>query len=120
MGSAMGEISSIHDRFPPGPADRRLPARTGPRSAAALDADPRFLGVAASLRNESVPALFWRVDHQLRVMSGPASGNGLDDTGTSLYDHYQTNDPDHPAIRAHRLALADRKSTRLNSSHLGI
>jgi len=62
--------------------------------------------MAASLRTEAVPALFWRVDHQLRVMSGPASGNGLDDTGTSLYDHYQTNDPDHPAIRAHRLALA--------------
>ncbi len=62
--------------------------------------------MSASLRTETAPALVWRVDHQLRVMSGLTSANGLDDTGTSLYDHYQTRDPDHPAIRAHRMALA--------------
>jgi diguanylate cyclase (GGDEF)-like protein/PAS domain S-box-containing protein len=57
-----------------------------------------------SVRTETAPAFVWTVDRELRASSGPP-GSGLDDTGISLFDHYETSDPDHPAIRAHRLAL---------------
>jgi len=56
-------------------------------------------------RTETAPALVWTVNRELRVKIG-LPGSGLDDTGPSLFDHYHTFDPDHPAIRAHRLALA--------------
>jgi diguanylate cyclase (GGDEF)-like protein/PAS domain S-box-containing protein len=56
------------------------------------------------MRTETTPALVWTVNRELQVSAGPPSS--LDDTGISLFDHYETRDPDHPAIRAHRLALA--------------
>ncbi|MES1210754.1 MAG: PAS domain-containing protein, partial [Acidobacteriota bacterium] len=61
------------------------------------------------MRTEMTPAMVWRVDRELRLVSGPPNsldGSDLDDTGISLFEHYETRDPDHPAIRAHRLALA--------------
>jgi len=56
------------------------------------------------VRTETAPALVWTVDRELRASAGPP-GTGLDDSWISLFDHYATRDPDHPAIRAHRLAL---------------
>lgn len=100
----MGDLSSIHVRFPPEPADRRVPAKTGPRPAAPSPGLP-WAGEVISVRTEAAPALVWTVDRELRVKGG-LPGSGLDDTGISLFDHYETSDPDHPAIRAHRLALA--------------
>ncbi len=99
----MGELSSIQFRFPPDPRDRRVQTRTGPRPAASSLGLP-WAGEVISVRTETAPALVWTVDRELRASAGPP-GSGLDDTGTSLFDHYETSDPDHPAIRAHRLAL---------------
>src|SRR5215210_9582938 len=103
----MGEFSSVHVLFPPSPADRRYRFKTGPRPAAAQEPTldlPGAGGEAISVHTEPTPALVWTVNRELRVSAGPPSS--LDDTGVSLFDHYETRDPDHPAIRAHRLALA--------------
>ena len=56
------------------------------------------------MRIEKAPALVWTVDRELRSGTG-SSGPGLEETGISLFDYYQTHDPEHPVIRAHRLAL---------------
>ena len=103
----MGEFSSVHVLFPPSPADRRYRFKAGPRPAAAQEPAldlPGAGGEAISVHTETTPALVWTVNRELRVSAGPPSS--LDDTGVSLFDHYETRDPDHPAIRAHRLALA--------------
>jgi hypothetical protein len=105
----MGEFSSSHFFVPPDPADRQYPVKTGPRPAPAQSPTQELPGAgeAFSVRTETTPAMVWKVDRDLRLSAGSSSsGSSLDDTGVSLYDHYETSDPDHPAIRAHRLALA--------------
>jgi diguanylate cyclase (GGDEF)-like protein/PAS domain S-box-containing protein len=103
----MGELSSFHVHFPPGPAGRRGPAKSDARPEALRDqaAGLPATGEVASVHTETAPMLVWRVDRELRMSSGPPTAS-LDDTGISLYDHYETREPDHPAIRAHRLALS--------------
>jgi diguanylate cyclase (GGDEF)-like protein/PAS domain S-box-containing protein len=58
---------------------------------------------------EPLPAIVWTTDRELRFTSGVGAGRasfGLQATpGTSLFDHYDTRDPEALPIRAHRLAL---------------
>jgi PAS domain S-box-containing protein len=61
---------------------------------------------------DQLPAIAWTVDRELRFTSG--IGRALAPLGlspdktlmnVSVHDYFQTRDPDHPAIRAHRRAL---------------
>lgn len=60
---------------------------------------------------EKMPAVLWTTDTELRFTSSMGSGlealglraNEL--RGKSLYEHYKTQDPEFPAIAAHRRAL---------------
>jgi diguanylate cyclase (GGDEF)-like protein/PAS domain S-box-containing protein len=59
---------------------------------------------------ERMPAIVWATDRELRFSDSLGSGlaafglEGL--AGTSLFEYYQTSDPEALPIRAHRLALA--------------
>jgi PAS domain S-box-containing protein len=65
-----------------------------------------------SVMVDKMPAILWTADRQLRIRS--AMGAGLaavglparEAVGLSLLDFFRTQDPDFPAISAHRKALA--------------
>jgi PAS domain S-box-containing protein len=66
---------------------------------------------------ERMPAVLWTTDKDLRFTSGV--GAGLENlglhtnemVGTSLYECFQTQDPEYPSIAAHRKALAGEAVT---------
>ncbi len=64
-----------------------------------------------------LPAIVWTVDRDLVFTSSEGSGLtqlGLrpgEVVGRTLYEYFGTDDPDHPAIRAHRLALEGEQQT---------
>src|ERR1022692_961119 len=76
---------------------------------------------ATSLRFDSVkpgvavPAVFWTTDAQLRVTS--VQGSGLDALGIKFEDLFGAPLKEHLTATDSRDPV-DRKSTRLNSSHL--
>jgi PAS domain S-box-containing protein len=61
---------------------------------------------------EQLPAILWTTDNDLRFTSSLGAGLarlGLKQNqviGMTLYEYFQTNDPDFPAIAAHRRAIA--------------
>jgi len=80
---------------------------------------------------EKMPAVLWSTDRELRFTS--SVGAGLDAlhlrpnevVGKSLSEYFQTNDPDHAAIAAHRKALSGEAvtyeiefQTRIFESHV--
>jgi PAS domain S-box-containing protein len=80
---------------------------------------------------EKMPAVLWSTDRELRYTS--SVGAGLDAlhlrpnevVGKSLFEYFQTNDPDHGAIAAHRKALSGEAvtyeiefQTRIFESHV--
>lgn len=66
---------------------------------------------------DQLPGVLWSVDADLRFTSSVGAGLstlGLlpnQVVGMSLYDYFQTRDPDHPSIAAHRRALAGQSVT---------
>jgi two-component system cell cycle sensor histidine kinase/response regulator CckA len=101
-------------------------ARPGSDFPAPLAAGPLLRLLAYQL-----PAVIWTTDRQLRFTS--SFGRGLADLGLrpgqlvgwSLFDYFQTDDPDFPPIAAHRRALRGealteefRWSNRLYQAHL--
>lgn len=68
----------------------------------------------ASLRRlvQQMPALLWWTDEELRItssMGGAMAAFARDEDGligVSLYDYFQTKDPEYPPIAYHRRALA--------------
>jgi PAS domain S-box-containing protein len=61
---------------------------------------------------EQLPAILWATDAELRFTSSLGAGLarlGLKQNqvvGMTLYEYFQTNDPEYPAIAAHRRAIA--------------
>ncbi|MGH9706338.1 MAG: CHASE4 domain-containing protein, partial [Candidatus Acidiferrales bacterium] len=66
---------------------------------------------------EKMPAVLWTTDAELRFTSGMGAGleslglspNEMD--GKSLFEYFQTQDPEFPPIAAHRKALAGQSVT---------
>jgi PAS domain S-box-containing protein len=61
---------------------------------------------------EKMPAVLWTTDRELRFTSGMGAGleklgaRASEMTGKSLFEYFQTDDPEFTAIAAHRKALA--------------
>ena len=66
---------------------------------------------------DKMPAVLWTTDTELRFTSSMGSGlealgvRGSDLIGKSLYEYFRTQDPEFPAIAAHRRALAGETVT---------
>ncbi len=71
---------------------------------------------------QQMPAVLWTTDSELRFTS--SVGAGLEQlglkpgqvVGMSLYDYFKTRDPEHPAIAAHRCALAGENASYIIES----
>ncbi|MGB8540300.1 MAG: CHASE4 domain-containing protein [Candidatus Acidiferrales bacterium] len=66
---------------------------------------------------EKMPAILWTTDTELRFTSGVGAGLELlglrtnELTGKTLFEYFQTKDPEFPPIAAHRKALRDESVT---------
>ncbi|HYL46200.1 MAG TPA: CHASE4 domain-containing protein [Candidatus Limnocylindrales bacterium] len=66
---------------------------------------------------EKVPAVLWSTDRELRFTSSVGAGleaihlRPNEVVGKSLFEYFQTNDPDHEAIAAHRKAISGEAVT---------
>jgi diguanylate cyclase (GGDEF)-like protein/PAS domain S-box-containing protein len=106
----MGEFSLIRVLPQPDPPQERSVPEARPWLPASGPVRPPALPNPGAespsvLRIESGGATVWLVDHQLRLLAGPRPEHAA---GVTLYELYKTRDPEHPMIRAHRLALAGR------------
>ena len=70
-----------------------------------------------SVMMEKMPAVLWTTDKDLRFTSGMGAGleklgaHSTEMTGKSLFEYFQTNDPEFTPIAAHRKALAGESVT---------
>jgi PAS domain S-box-containing protein len=70
-----------------------------------------------SLIMEKMPAVLWTTDKDLRFTSGMGAGleklgaRSSEMTGKTLFEYFQTTDPEFTPIRAHRRALAGESVT---------
>jgi PAS domain S-box-containing protein len=70
-----------------------------------------------SLIMEKMPAVLWTTDKNLRFTSGMGAGleklgsRSSELTGKTLFEYFQTDDPEFTPIRAHRQALAGESVT---------
>ena len=70
-----------------------------------------------SVMMEKMPAVLWTTDKDLRFTSGMGAGleklgaHSNEMTGKSLFEYFQTNDPEFTPIAAHRKALAGESVT---------